>query len=273
MTIFAAVIFSQCGMPSQNSNEKLADAPIGRVSNDTFHLLCQLWQLSDAEQPTGGDVSYETQDSVLFLPGIVFMTDSSMLENPLGEMRYGKFNLNGKTIEVVFNDGVQAEYQIGRLNKGELKLKRTEAKHTSELDYAPTNTYWSNTNKNPFSRKNYSWATAPAKAETTQEIKDRVKDCIRFYAFYLQGYVDGGATKIDFRAMPCCFNWYSGGISIQNENKLDPKWIHCFFSKQQAFEGRQMIEDIILKKYKWDETETNWIKQSIPVLIQMRDSL
>lgn len=273
VAIFVALIFSQCGMPSQNNNEKLTDAPVGRVPNDTFHLICQFWQLSDADSPTGGDVSYRTQDSALFLPGIVFMTDSSLLENPLGEMRYGKFKLDGKKIEVKFDDGIQAEYQIARLNKDELKLKRTESKHTSELYYTATNTYWQDAAKNPFSRKNYNWAITPGKAETTQEIKDRVKDCIRFYAFYLRGYVDGGATKIDFRAMPCCFNWYSGGISIQNENKLDAKWTHCFYSKQQAFEGRQMIEDIILKKYKWDENETNWIRQSIPVLMQMRDSL
>src|SRR6185312_14998880 len=271
--ILASVFFYQCGTPPQNNNEKMVDAPVGRVPKDTFHLLCQFWQLSDADHPAGKDVSFTGEDSMLFLPGIVFMTDSSLLENPLGEMQYGKFKLDGKSIHVVFENGKKAEYQIGRLNKDELKLKRTEDKNTSDLDYASTNTYWADANKNPFSRKNYSWTVKPNKPETDEEIKSRVKDCMRFYAYYLQGYVDGGATKIDFRGMPCCFHWYSGGISIQNENKLDPKWINCFYSKQQAFTGRQMIEDIISKKYKWDEKETNWIKQSVPVLLQMRDSL
>jgi hypothetical protein len=260
-------------MPSQDRIEKLADAPIGRIPNDTFHLLCQFWQLSDADHPAGKDVSYTGEDSILFLPGIVFMTDSSLLENPLGEMQYGRFKLDGKNIHVVFDNGNKARYQIGRLNKNELKLKRSEDKHTSDLDYNATNTYWANAAKNPFSRENYNWTVKPNKPETEGEIKKRTKDCIRFYAYYLQGYVDGGATKIDFRGMPCCFHWYSGGISIQNENKLDPKWISCFYSKQQAFTGRQMIEDIISKKYKWNEKETDWIKQSVPVLLQMRDSL
>ena len=273
VSIFATLLFSQCGMPSQNSNEKLTDAPIGRLPKDTFHLLCQVWQLSDADRPMGRDVSYTGEDSVLFLPGIVFITDSTVLENPFGEMRFGKFRLDGKKIDVVFDDGIRAEYQIDRLNKDELKLKRTEDKHVSELDYASTNTYWPDVAKDPFSKINYSWAIKPNKPESGQEIKDRIKDCLRFYSYYLQGYADGGATKIDFRAVPCCFHWYSGGISIQNEDKLDPKWIHCFYSKQQAFEGRQMLEDIIMKKYKWDEKETNWIRQSIPVLMQMRDSL
>lgn len=259
-------------MPSQNKNEKIVGETTFALPKDTFHLLCQFWQLSDADNPTSKDVSF-SNDSILFEPGIVFMTDSTVLENPLGEMSYGKFKVDGNTIKVNFDDGRKATYIIGRLHKDELMLKRTESKHTTELTYTPTHTYWANTDKNPFSKKNYQWVVKPKKPESDQEIKTRLRSSIQFYAYYLKGYVDGGATKIDFRAMPCCFHWYQGGISIQNENKLDKKWINCFYSEEQAFKGRQMIEDIISKKYKWDEKETNWIKQTVPVLEQMRDSL
>lgn len=260
-------------MPSQDNNEKITEAEPSGLPKDTFHLLCQFWQLSDADNPTAKDVSFTNNDSVLFLPGIVFMTDSTVLENPLGEMSYGKFEVKGNTISVNFNDGRKAVYLITRLHKDELRLKRTENKHSSYLTYAPTNTYCPDANKNPFSQKNYQWTVKPKKPESDEAIRNRVKSCIQFYAYYLKGYVVGGANKIDFRAMPCCFHWYSGGISIQNENKLDRKWADCFYSEEQAFKGRQLIEDIISKKYKWDEKETNWIKQTVPVLEQMRDSL
>jgi hypothetical protein len=267
------VLLSNCVVPSQKNNEKITDSAPSGIRKDTFHLLCQLWQLTDAENPTSKDVSFTNSDSVIFQPGIVFMTDSTVLENPAGEMTYGKFNLSGGIINVKYNDGRKAVYLITRLHKDELRLKRTENKHSSYLSYTPTNTYWADANKNPFSQKNYQWAVKPKRPETDEAIKTRVKNCIQFYAYYLQGYVDGGATKIDFLGMPCCFHWYSGGISIQNENKLDKKWAHCFYSDEQAFKGRQMIEDIISKKYKWDEKEANWIKQTVPVLEQMRDSL
>lgn len=271
--ITASVLLYNCVMPSQNKNEKITDSGQKEQTRDTFHLLCQFWQLSDADNPTSKDVSFTNEDSVLFEPGIVFMTDSSVLENPEGEMTYGKFKLNGNTINVNFNDGRKAVYLITRLHKDELRLKRTENKHSSYLTYNPTNTYWLDADKDPFSQKNYQWAVKPRKPESDEAIKTRVKDCILFYAYYLKGYVDGGATKIDFRGLPCCFHWYSGGISIQNESKLDRKWADCFYSKEQAYKGRQMIEDIISKKYKWDEKETNWIKQTVPVLLQIRDSL
>lgn len=269
----ASVLLYNCVMPSQNRNEKIVDAVSTTVlPNDTFHLLCQFWKLSDAEHPTPKDVSF-TNDSILYEPGIVFMTDSSVLENPTGEMSYGKFSLDGNMIHVNFANGTKAIYTIGRLHKDELWLKRAENKHTTNLTYIPTHTYWPDADKNPFSQKNFRWAIKPKKPESDEAIKTRVKDCVQFFAYYLQGYVDGEATKIDFNGMPCCFNWYSGGISIQNEDKLDKKWISCFYSKDQAFKGRQMIEDVISKKYKWDEKETNWMKQSAPVLQQIHDSL
>lgn len=267
-----ALVLCDCVMPTTNKNEIITDAGLFHPPNDTFHLLCQYWQLSDADHPTPGDVSF-TDDSILFEPGIVFMTDSSMLENPAGEMRYGKFQVKGNMVHVKFSDGGKAIYTIGRLHKDELWLKRIENKHTTDLRYKPTQTYWANTDKNPFSQKNYQWTIKPVKPESDEAIKNRAKECVQFYAYYLKGFVDGGATKINFNALPCCFNWYSGGITIQNEDKLDKKWINCFYSKEEAYKGRQMIEDVISKKYKWDDKETNWIKQSAPVLQQIHDSL
>ncbi len=47
----------------------------------------------------------------------------------------------------------------------------------------------------------------------------------------------------------------------------------CFYSKEQALKGRQMLEDALVKKYNWDVNETNWIKQTMPVLQQIHDKI
>jgi hypothetical protein len=61
--------------------------------------------------------------------------------------------------------------------------------------------------------------------------------------------------------LPNCLHCYSGGIAIDNEDILDKKWVSCFYSKEPAFEGRQMLKDVLLqKKYKWDVNENNWMK-------------
>ena len=258
-------------MPSQNRNEKITDD--ASEMPDTFHLLTQYWQLTDADHPTSKDVSFTTDEGVLYQPGIVFMNDSSLLENPTGEMTYGKFSLKGNAINVLFDDGRKASYIIDRINKKELLLSRTEKKHTSRLTYKATSTSWPDTDKNPFARQNYQWAQKPKKPETDDEIKNRVKESVQFFVYYFAGFLNGKAQQIDFTGLPNCLNWYSGGISIDNEDKLDKKWISCFYSKEQAYKGRQMLEDALVKKLNWDAKETNWMKQTMPVLQQIHDGM
>ncbi len=258
-------------MPSEKRNEKIIDDASEAL--DTFHLLTQYWQLTDADHPTSKDVSVTSDDSILYQPGMVFMTDSSLLENPTGEMTYGKFSLSANTINVKFDDGRKATYVIDRINKGELLLLRTENKHTSRLSYKATSTNWPDTNKNPFAKQNYRWAQMPKKPETDDEIKNRVKESVQFFVYYFAGFLNGKAQQIDFTGLPNCLNWYSGGISIDNEDKLDKKWISCFYSKEEAYKGRQMLEDALVKKHNWDAKETNWMKQTMPVLQQIHDGM
>jgi hypothetical protein len=270
--IFIAIFFSNCVTPSSDKNEKIVETP-SVVKRDSFQLLCQYWKLSDAEHPTSKDISFTNKEGILLESGIVFMTDSSFLENPAGEMSYGKFKLNGNKIEAKFDDGRKAVYTMNRLHKDELLLNRLENKHVSELTYKSTNTRWPDVNKNPFAKQNYQWSVKPKKAETDEEIKKRIKDFVRFYQYYFTGLVNGDATNLDLIGLPCCLNWYQGGITIQSENKLDKKWINCFYSPEQAFKGRQMLEDALVKKYDWDTKETNWLKQTASVLQQIYDKI
>jgi hypothetical protein len=259
-------------MPSEKRNEKIIDST-SLQQNDTFHLLCEYWKLIDADHPTEKDVSFKNDDGVLFECGIVFMTDSTVLENPTGEMSYGKFNLKGNAIHVNFDNGRKAIYTIQRLHKDGLLLKRTENKHTSDLTYGATQTSWPDANKNPFSKENYKWTVKPKKPETDAEIKERVKESVQFYVYYFDGFIKGNADQIDFKGLPNCLNWYQGGITIQNEENLNKKWISCFYSKDQAYEGRQILQDAITKKYNWDQKETNWLKQTASVLQQIHDQM
>lgn len=270
--ILIASLLANCNTPSQKPNEKMSDAK-AELKRDTFSLLCQYWELQDAESPTDKDVAFVKDEGSQYLSGIIFMTDSTILENPKGEMTYGKFSMAGKTLDAKYDGGREAKYTIGRINDKELLLRRVEGKRHSELTYKASKTYWKDSDKNPFAKQNYQWARKPAKSETTEEIKKRAKESVLFYAYYFEGFVNGGADEISFKGIPCCFKWYTGGITIQGEKTLDTKWADCFYSKAQAFEARKILEDAIVKKYDWDTTQSNWLQQTALVLKQVYKGL
>jgi len=273
LLIFVSFCFylTQCNSPELKTDKKLP-TPLSRNTKDTFQLLCQYWQLIDAENPTSKDVAF-TNDGIKYESGIEFMTDSTFLENPAGEMTYGKFKLSRNSVAAEFDGRRNANYKIKKLSPDSLLLTRIENKHSTNLRYKATATYWKNAEKCAFAKQNYQWVKKPEKPENDEEIKERAKDCVQFYAYYFQGFADGGATKINFEGLLCCFNWYQGGISIQNEKKLDKKWKNCFYSEEQAFTARQILQDALIKKYNWDTTETNWVKQTAQVLQQIHDRM
>ncbi|MEP7231776.1 MAG: hypothetical protein ABI691_16050 [Ginsengibacter sp.] len=264
------LLLACCSMP-EPKDEKLVDEPTP-ARKDAFHQLCQYWELSDAERPTYRDLS-EHRDEIYNIPGIVFMTDSTFLENPKADMRYGKFTLNGKEINAQFDDGKKAIYTIQEKQENAMTLKRTEKEQSTILYLKASEVFWPDANKNPFNKINSGWRIKPKALESEVELKERLKGCVQFYEYFFKGYVESKSTEIDYSGLPSCFKWYQGGIFVQNEKKLDKKWMNCFYSPEQALQARQIMEDALSKKYDWDTTERNWIRQLIPVLKQVHDKL
>jgi ribosome-associated toxin RatA of RatAB toxin-antitoxin module len=268
---FIAILPVRCTMPG-HKDEKIAEVKMP-ARKDPFHELCQYWEVTDAEHPTFRDIYDQEIDGILNYPGIIFMTDSSFLENPRAAMRYGKFVLKGKVINAQFDDGKKAVYTIQDLQNSNMVVRRVEKDHTTTLTLKGAGVFWADATENPFNRVNSRWRIKPAKAESPEALHERIKECVQFYEYFFRGNSESQADEIDFLGLPSCFKWYQGGIYVQGPKNLDKKWINCFYSKEQALEARQMLEDVLLKKYDWDTTQTNWIKQTAMVLKQIHDKM
>ena len=92
-----------------------------------------------------------------------------------------------------------------------------------------------------------------------------------FYAKFLNDNAQRGDNTISFVGLPACFKWYRGGVSVVGKDKLEERWINCFYNKAQALKAHAMLENIISQKYNWNKAETNWVKQSADVMMQMYD--
>lgn len=262
-----------CTMQQQHHDEKIVDEKLP-APKDPYHKLCQYWEVTDAENPTFRDVYDHQQDGIYNYPGIVFMTDSTFLENPRSTMRYGKFQFKGKVITANFDDGKKAVYNIKEIQGDSMVLVRVEKDHTATLYVKGNQTFWGDASLNPYNKKNSEWRIKPGKEENKDELRARLKGCVQFYEYFFSGHAESESNEVDLLGLPSCFKWYHGGILVQGPKNLDKKWINCFYSEEQAMDARQIMEDALTtKKYDWDTTQTNWLKQTANVLKQIHDKM
>ncbi len=268
--IILAFILANCNTPEKKKTISVNQPET--VKKDTLQQLYSYWNLDDVEHPQTGDVAFK-DNSGEYHPGITFVANSEIVENPKGEIKYGRFTLKKNLVQVNYDNGEKGTFEILRIDSSKLILKRNIRNEISTLTYLPTESFWPDAKTHPFSKLNYEWTHKPSKPENENQINSRMKECIRFYYYYFRGFINDDAKKIDFNYLPSCFNWYTGGIFLQSATKLDPKWINCFYSFEQALHARNIVEKALSKKYVWDTAQTNWLKQTEPVLMQIHDSL
>ena len=260
-------------MPASHKDEKIVEET-ETVRKDPFHQLCQYWEVTDAENPTYADLYDNRVEGVYNYPGIIFMTDSTFLENPRAETNYGRFIFKGKIITAEFDNNKKATYTIESKQNDTMIVRRVENNHVTKLYLKGSKVFWTDASLNPFNKVNSQWRIKPPKAENNDEIRKRLKNCVQFYEYFFQGYANGESTEIDFLGLPTCFKWYQGAIYVLSVKNLDKKWVNCFYSEGQAIQARQIMEDAVTtKKYDWDTTQRNWIKQTAGVLKQIKNNL
>jgi hypothetical protein len=277
--LFCVIVFYSCANSSKNTKQadtnNATDSTVAGITDlssikEIPVLLCQNWVYkTDAED-------YDSSNGTLDIPyrGLSFFTDSTVVKEPHEDMLFGKwsFNNDDKTIHVNYDNGKKEEYKIKAIGPKDLTLiKLNDDKE--EIIFVADGKQEQNCKDDSYHFTNNHWRIKPKHAETDEEIKERLKQCIWFYVLFFNDDIKRSSSTILFHGLPSCFNWYNGGIGLQHKDELDPKWINCFYDKDQAMQAYKLMGNLIEKKYQWDKNETNWVKQTAPVLQQMYDSL
>ncbi|MDE3213135.1 MAG: hypothetical protein KGM98_07865 [Bacteroidota bacterium] len=258
-----------CHMSQDRGQEKIADVQTP-IPKDPFHRLCQYWEVTDADRPSYRDLFDQQVQGVFNYPGIIFLTDSTVVENPRSAMRYGQFSYKGRVITVHYDDGTQSVYTITKEVGDSMTMERKDPDHTTILHLKGDQIFWPDSKVNPFNRSIGWWMKRPSKPEADSLLRKRLKACVRFYQYYFQGEARTVSADADFQGLPCCFDWYQGAIIVQGPSHLDKKWIACFYSEAQAMQARQLMQDMLVSnQYNWDKTQTNWKLQIADVLGQV----
>ena len=241
------------------------------------NIICQDWEnKDDANDASSLDIT-STMD-VLYR-GYSFFNDGIVVKDPRQEISIGRWVLNDQvkpiSIEMTFDNGKTKieTWQLAYLSPVDMKMAKITDEGKTTTDFISEAIRNINLNEDPFYPSNILWRIKPTAPETDKQIKQRLKDCIHFFALFYQQKIDAKSKAVTFVGLPTCFTFYSGGVSVQNENMLTKKWINCFYSREQALKARDLAEKLIREHFKLPESASNWLYANLAILKAMEERI
>ena len=255
--------FAAGGLENLNASGKMKD------------IICQTWDYKD-DAADAKDADPASNMEMVYR-GYCLFSDGTLVKDPRGNMQTGTWSIDEKTKPINFNfvlDNIETEtYQLAYLMPYEMKLSKTAEGKKVIIDLGSEAVRHTNLKDDPFYISNNAWRFKPLKAETDEQIKERLKGCIHFFILFYDQKINAHSDAVSFIGLPSCFKWYGGGIFIQKENEIQSKWISSFYNKEQAMKAYQLGKKLISQKYDWPKNERNWLKLNVAVLRQMEKKI
>jgi hypothetical protein len=244
-----------------------------RPLNFTYDL-CQQWELRDADDANTKDLTHDPKTGDRIFQEIMLYPDSSVSFNPRNGYKMGKWKLGQRDNKLLlilkFNDSSSREYVILQKKYNELSLAWKQGDQRFGMRLRSDAKAHANMQNDPFYPANNAWRIRPNRLESDSELRERVKNCIRFYALYFRDHILRHRTDINFAGLPSCFIWYNRGIGIYEIDALPLAWKKCFYSTPQAIKGRNIIQKMFDKNgFVWPTGTPSWFYDSHAVLEQM----
>ncbi|CAN5896479.1 hypothetical protein BH11BAC4_BH11BAC4_09070 [soil metagenome] len=238
-------------------------------------IICQNWDFFEDAR----DAKYaEPSTNLEFVyRGYSLFSDGTLIKDPRGNMRFGKWSINDQvkpiTLSFLLDKGETETYQLAYLAPYEMKLAKAGVDKKDIIDLRGEALRYKDIKNDPFYSSNNLWRLKPAKPETDDQIKARLKSCIHFFAMFYEHKIKAHAGEVIFIGLPSCFRWYSGAIYLQKKDALDYKWVNSFYDKEQAMKAYKFADKLMDTRFKWPKNEPNWLKMNLAVLRQMEAKL
>lgn len=245
------------------------------ISDTMKNVICQNWDFyEDARDARSAEPS---QNIELVYRGYSIFGDGTVIKNPRGNIRQGKWTMNEntspKTVSFYFDNAETETYLLVSLMPFEMKLLKKGADKKDFIDLRGEGVRYIDVRKDPFYISNNLWRFKPSKPETDEQIKSRLKSCIHFFELFYEHKIRANSNEVVFVGLPSCFKWYDGAIYLQKERELNSKWINSFYDKDQAMKAYKLADKLMDNKFEWPKNESNWLKMNLAVLKQMEKKL
>lgn len=240
----------------------------------SIQAIAQDWTLDDVDQVHWNRYLWDSLNNKRKFPGISLFPDGKFTRDPRTDLKTGTWTVNkedaGFTLK--FSSGEIEQWTVTKITMSKFQITRPDSTPPLEFKYISQGIIHNRSPEDPYYPDNNLWRFKPGKPETQQELKKRIKQCIHFWMLFFKDNHQRHEMDISYIGLPSCFVWYNGGIGLQQEFDIDPKWINCFYSEKQAKEAYSLIGAVLSSKtLKWPEHPVSWVKQLGEVLEQMEN--
>jgi hypothetical protein len=239
-------------------------------------VLSQDWKFDDADKSHWNEIFWDSVKDKRQFPELALFRDHTVTENARCRLRMGKWAINKDTRELIlrFGHGATRTYFVRDIAMKQMALTWRRPSDAVELTLSAEALVHKRPEEDPFYPGNNQWRIRPSVAETDEQLRARVRECVHFYALFFRDIYQRGETEISYSGLPNCFIWYNGGIGMQAKEDLGDKWMNCFYSSYQALKAYEMVASILGRhQLKWAEHPASWVKEIADVLDQIAEKL
>lgn len=128
--------------------------------------------------------------------------------------------------------------------------------------------------KDPFLKENNTWRIKPAKAESNEQLLDRLGNYIKHLAYILKAGTDQKRQAVSFEFSEGLIKIYNGGIGIKPLDEVPLTWVSTYYSDEQALTAYKMFEGYLItsKSYKGGTTG-EWYVDDYNILLSIYGDL
>jgi hypothetical protein len=257
---------------------KGGDTAMIHIRANVEAVLAQHWYLDDLAAVSDDKLVWENGDGTRLFPSLNLFADSTALENPRSGLRPATWHreLSDKINTIVLNYGDKQSriYRIRELSLRNLTLSWKDGADSLWIRYRSDGMAHQDVRNDPYYPSNNRWRIKPAHKESEPEIRERVKGCVRFYALYFRDHIKRHKKVIEFIGLPEIFTWYNGGIGLPVKGEISESWVNCFYNRDQAAKGYDILKNLIeVYEFDWPTGTPGWHYRTHSVLEQMYEKL
>jgi hypothetical protein len=252
------LLFAACTLPT---------TPIGRTA--TTHLS-QTWVLLNREEAgellntTEGDVTYS-----FFKSGDVTRFEGARYS--VGTWRLPE--QNQLVLDFAGPTRGGGTFAVNRLTATNLDLQSLADGPPVELQFVTSSLKHESLEANPFHPSTNAWRLRPAQRESEAELRARVRNHVAHYIAILESALFNATYSISFKNAPSALQIYRSAVGVRDLDQADAGWIECFYDRQDADAGTQLLREAVAPFPKVEKKSKLWAEDILSILREAQTRL